>query len=53
VEESQLLADAGFVCAQRVDPPPNGRDMLAQVQIQGLCQNSHRNGKAEYVNDSA
>jgi hypothetical protein len=36
VEESQLLAYAGFVFAQRVDPPPNGRDRLAQVQVEAL-----------------
>ena len=34
VEDRQLLAYAGFVFAQRVDPPPNGRDMLAKVQVE-------------------
>ena len=36
VEERQLLTQARFVFAQRVDSPPDGRDMLAQVQIEAL-----------------
>jgi hypothetical protein len=35
-EERQLLTQARFVCAPRVDAPPDGRDRLAQVQIQAL-----------------
>ena len=38
VEDRQLLAYAGFVFAQRVDPPPNGRDMLAKVQVERYFQ---------------
>jgi len=36
MEQSQLLTQARFVCAPRVDSPPDGRDMLAKVQIQAL-----------------
>jgi hypothetical protein len=36
VEERQLLTQARFVFAPRVDSPPDGRAMLAQVQIQAL-----------------
>src|SRR5882724_2623880 len=34
--QSQLLTQARFVFAPRVDAPPDGRDMLAKVQIQAL-----------------
>ena len=33
MEQSQLLTQARFVFAPRVDSPPDGRDMLAKVQI--------------------
>jgi hypothetical protein len=36
MEQSQLLTQARLVFAQRVDSPPDGRDMLAKVQIQAL-----------------
>jgi hypothetical protein len=36
MEQSQLLTQARFMFAPRVDAPPDGRDMLAKVQIQAL-----------------
>src|SRR5262247_2559571 len=36
LEQSQLVTQSRFVFAQRVDPPPNGGDMLAEVQVQAL-----------------
>jgi hypothetical protein len=36
LEQSQLVTPASCVFAQRVDPPPNGGDMLAAVQVQAL-----------------
>jgi hypothetical protein len=36
LEKSQLVTQSSFVFAQRVDPPPNSGDMLAEVQVQAL-----------------
>jgi hypothetical protein len=44
LEKSQLVTQSSFVFAQRVDPPPNSGDMLAEVQVQAL----HKCGIGEY-----
>ena len=31
LEQSQLVTPAHFVCAPRVNPPPHGGDMVAEV----------------------
>ena len=36
LEKSQLVTQTRFVFAQRVDSPPNGGDMVAEVQVQAL-----------------
>ena len=38
VEQSQLLTQPGFVFAQRIDPTPDRRHMLAKVQVEALYQ---------------
>jgi hypothetical protein len=40
--QNQLLTQACFMRAQRVDATANGGDMMAQVKVQALCNGALR-----------